>query len=100
MPLTTTKRPVRTLPAPVRTTLAPLIRTPLSAPAKRVGSVVDVPVRFSRTLDELNPYTRSSTAAIVPMPSRTAFSPFDRAVILAGAVALGVVIGLGLLGLF
>jgi hypothetical protein len=45
-----------------------MIHRPLSTPAKRVEAPHELnTMKFSRTLDERNPYTRSGSAWIVPM---------------------------------
>lgn len=71
-----------------------LQHTPLSAPAQRVKPAQAAPFtaeRFSRTLDERNPYTRSSTAVIVPMgdaPMHPAEKLVLRASLFCGAALL------------
>lgn len=50
--------------------MSALFHTPIAAPAEVVEPSRPMPLttmRFSRTLDERNPHTRSSTAQIVPM---------------------------------
>lgn len=54
----------------------------LSTPAVRVEAATDHGTeRFSRTLDERNPYARSSQAEIVPMGASAPMSLPERAVI-------------------
>lgn len=58
--------------------MSTLLPSPLSAPAQRVEADTDHGIeRFSRSLDERSPHTRSSTAQIVPMDANEPMHPAD-----------------------
>lgn len=66
--------------------MSALFPVALSAPAERVEATTDHGTeRFSRTLSDRNPHTRSSTARIVPM-DHDEFDRADRLVMRASAI--------------
>lgn len=75
--------------------MSTLLPSPLSAPAQRVEADTDHGTeRFSRSLDQRNPYTRSSSAWIVPMDADQPMHPADLLVLrwsLRAALAFAVI---------
>lgn len=81
--------------------MSALFHTPLSAPAERAEPALELTsMRFSRSLDERSPHTRSSTAQIVPMGADKPMHPADVLVIKWSAICCAFLVLIFTLELF